>query len=322
MKLNISDYEANAAGGDWSLALLSAITDLGANGGEIVFDEGLTTHKTGISETTVNNPITISGDGASRLSLQGTSPTSNVVFSFGNKPRVLFEKLIMEGHGSDVTKDCNVAINAGYVLDLVIQHCLFAGIHAHSAVLNLTPAAHATVRDSQFSGGAGKQIYFNGGKSLHLDNVKMLDYIVLGEVYHSKTPIGAAWVICENPASDAGQRGANRSVIEINRCMFDEGSQYGVYVKDYPLVQINQTRVNVNSSSDAAGFYMENVESVIIKQTNCGYTEFDRPFGIFKNCGKVVIIGCQQDGGVSRVINDGSQKVTIVDSPNLVLEDA
>jgi len=318
---NISTYSGSVSGGNWTPALDAAWNAVKGTGGEIFIDAdmllgGMTTFTNSGNQV----PLAIRGDWSKRITVHN-SPSA-AAFNFGDKCMLSLRDLVVMGDGDTtppIATDCVDAIVLNGCIRATVERSFFIGLKGGS-VFRVQQGTQFVIRDSILSGNAAKCIWVDGAFSALIENCDFLDYFQFDDIYHSKSPDGAGWIVAENPNLEAV--GANKSAIIIRNCRFDEASEKGISITDYEKVEIDQCRFNISSGGSSSGIYLENVEHAIIRQCHVGYNNVDKPHVKLVNCGNVTIIGEGKDTDESapyRVEKDAGTTLKLLQSPGITV---
>lgn len=317
-KVDISSKSGSATGGNYSLAMAAAWTDIKANGGQIYLDSQsirMDTTCSLIPDSGYEVPLDIVGDGSSRILCNGSN-TQNLITG-ANLVHLGLRDLCLVSNGAGY--DGNNIVNGISAFNLTIERTRFVGLKVNQNLIGAGSGTALALLNSRFGGCAGPTIVEGVGcKRILIENCEFLDYMTLLNTYHSKSPDGVTnWVYIHDAESSSG---ASHSTAHLRSCRFDEGAANGVYVKNWGHLVMEHC--NFNAAGAGNGIKLENVTHAVIKQCNVGYTANNVPILKLINCTNVTVIGQTRDAGPFRIETDSASAagLKLLQSPDVEID--
>jgi hypothetical protein len=304
--VNISDFAGDVVGGDWAAAIIAAIAAI-PNGGRIVIDENITTLSPVLDTATNYIGIVFQGDDEHTISLR--PGISNYGLAFSNKGKVEYRDLIFTGYTGDSTPaECLSAIGGGYADYVIVDNCLFAGVYASRAVVDIGPTTGIVTR-TKFGGCGGVHILADECASLTVRDVACIDYQNLAGSYYDRQGARDAWIKVVGATIN--------SSVDIVNFRGDEGASRQVIVDDIAQLLIQNLACNLGSGE---GMDITNVTNANLLNTQLGWTVFDRPALNIRECGDVLVRGMLAHNGPRHITTDRQSRTVVRNSPGVYVE--
>jgi hypothetical protein len=305
--VNISDYAGEVVGGDWAPAILAAIVAI-PNGGTIVIDADVTTASP-VVDTDLNYiNITIQGDGEHILRLR--PGIGNHGIALANKAFVTFRDLLVFGYPSaeNTTAECLTALGGGFCDFVMVDNCLFAGVYADRAIVEVGTGQGVITR-SKFGGCGGIHIKGANFYSLDINNVACVDYQNYNGLYYDRQGARDAWIQASSVLDTA--------MVNISNLSSDEGAALQVDIDNIGQVLIANISCNLGSGE---GIDLTNVRNATLLNNQFTWTIEDRPAVNIRDCGDVTLDGMRGLIGPRQITKDPQSRVTLRNSPSVYME--
>lgn len=318
---HMADYTADGSG-DWTPAVLQALTDLG-HGGTVHFDADMEMKsQLNWTPTGDNHNVVFQGNHGNTVKINAGN--SHAIFNLGNMVQAMFRDVPFIGKQKTAggAYDCAWVIYAN-TENTIVDNCHFAGVYAAQSLINQHQTGDVHVLRSKFGGNGhvGSAVECNGGMGMFIEGCEFYDFDQLFGGYDRQGARGQ-WLKAYNGPDYSTQSGGAASVgmVSLKHNRFDEGAGGSLVVDGYQHVVVEQCASN--TSSAPIGFNLSNVRWATFLGNQVGYGNAGSTLIGLTNCGDV-FVDSQGRGQTNYNIDvDAATRLTVVRSPDVVIDAA
>jgi hypothetical protein len=202
-----------------------------------------------------------------------------------------------------------------------VRDVVIAGVVAATGVI-FAGASTTLVAEGVTAGSlpGGAFFYAQNARGMVLRDVQCMDFINYGALgNYARQKATNTWVKAtqSNPATDSH----TASYIIVENFTGDENAVHQFDIDGYKDVKISFAHSNAAYLANATGIKLTNVDRALIENCWMGYNAADDPaFALLTTCGDVEINRCSGHNSVKRVVVDDATRLTVRNSPTLVID--